>query len=240
MLKIYKNEKGFSAVEIVLVLVIVVLLGAVGWLVYKDHHKSKTVASVTTVSTTKPAASTSTKTTTTPSPYAGWKAYTLPVEKLSFKYPSDWTVSNTAPTSTQDNTTLTSSDGFTLSIEDGVSNGGDPILEAPTSSAVPITFVGQSDYLVFTYGTGSRGQGTSDGMIAGAVLQTSTNEQGGPNGEYPWVTDKYAVGPNDTTGAVNAMYMLISASFKPQLTLQQAPSNADFKNAELIIGSMTY
>jgi prepilin-type N-terminal cleavage/methylation domain-containing protein len=33
------DQKGFSVVEILIVLVIVGFLGAVGWLVYKDHHK---------------------------------------------------------------------------------------------------------------------------------------------------------------------------------------------------------
>jgi hypothetical protein len=39
--KIYKNEKGFSAFEAILAIVIVILLCSVGWLVYKSHYKSK-------------------------------------------------------------------------------------------------------------------------------------------------------------------------------------------------------
>lgn len=61
--KIKKNEAGFSAVEMTLVIVIVALIGAVGWLVYKNHHKTTTAAITSTAtSSTKPA--TSTKTTT--------------------------------------------------------------------------------------------------------------------------------------------------------------------------------
>ena len=41
MNKIKKNEAGFSAVEIVLVLVIVGLIGVVGFMVYKNHNKAK-------------------------------------------------------------------------------------------------------------------------------------------------------------------------------------------------------
>jgi outer membrane murein-binding lipoprotein Lpp len=241
-----KHATKFILGYLVLILLVAALGGVYSW----QHKKvnslnsqvsklNKQVASLQACKTTS-ASSKATASSTTTSPYAGWKTYTLPVEKLSFMYPSDWTVSNDAPTSTQDATTLTSSDGFSLSIEDGVSNGGDSITEAPATTAVPVTFVGQSDYLVFTYGTGSVGQGSSDGLIAGAVLQTSTNENGGPGGEYPWPTDKTAVGPNDTTGAVNAMYIVIRLGFKPQLTLQQAPSNSDFKNAVLIIKSMHY
>jgi hypothetical protein len=50
-----KNESGFSGVELVLVLVIVVLIGVVGWLVYDNHHKS-------TVASTNSSTSTSAKT----------------------------------------------------------------------------------------------------------------------------------------------------------------------------------
>jgi hypothetical protein len=38
--KLNKNESGFSIVEAVLVLLIVALIGTIGYLVYKDHHKN--------------------------------------------------------------------------------------------------------------------------------------------------------------------------------------------------------
>jgi hypothetical protein len=169
------NNNGFGLIGVLAIILVLVVAGGAGAYVYHRDHKAKGSTTSSTGST-----GTTTKPPTPADPYAGWKTYTLPVEKLSFKYPSDWTVSNAAPTSTQDATTLTSSDGFTVNIEDGVSNGGDTTPEAPAGSAVPVTFVGQSDYLVFTYGTGSVGQGSSNGLIAGTALQTNTNEHGGP------------------------------------------------------------
>jgi len=59
--KIRKNEAGFSPVEVVMVLVIVALIGMVGWLVYKNHNKT-TNNSATTANT-----STTKSTTSTPS-----------------------------------------------------------------------------------------------------------------------------------------------------------------------------
>lgn len=69
---------------------IIALIGVVGWLVYKDHHKT-TPVTTTSTSATKPNTSTSTKTTTT-NLYTGWKSYSN--SQLSFQYPSDWTASN--------------------------------------------------------------------------------------------------------------------------------------------------
>ena len=48
MNKIFKNEKGFSAIEIVLVVIISVLIGVVGWLAYDNHHKTTATSSSTT------------------------------------------------------------------------------------------------------------------------------------------------------------------------------------------------
>lgn len=39
MNRVSKNQKGFSAFEAVLILLVVVLIGAVGYLVYKNHQK---------------------------------------------------------------------------------------------------------------------------------------------------------------------------------------------------------
>ncbi len=72
MSKLRNNEKGFGVVEGLLIVAVVVLLGVVGYMVYKNHHKTTTVsATKTTTSSTKPATSSTSKstapsTTTTP------------------------------------------------------------------------------------------------------------------------------------------------------------------------------
>lgn len=64
MNKLSRNEKGFGALELVIVLVIVALIGAVGYLVYKNSHQPVKVVTVTktvtnTASTNKSGATTS-------------------------------------------------------------------------------------------------------------------------------------------------------------------------------------
>ena len=84
MYRISKNEKGFSVVEAMLILVIVALIVVVGYMFYKNYHQ--TIA--TNVATTSNSKST---TTTTPNPYAGWKTYhSILNSGLSFMYPPTW------------------------------------------------------------------------------------------------------------------------------------------------------
>jgi len=71
------NQKGFSVVEVILVVVIVGLLGVVGWLVY-DRQQDKTADS----QTTKQTATTS----TSEEKKVEFKKYTIENEGLSFSY----------------------------------------------------------------------------------------------------------------------------------------------------------
>lgn len=87
--KLQKDEKGFSAVELVLVLVIVALIGVIGWFVYKNHNKTTNNSSVS--STSNSSASTQPKTTSAPDPYTGWQTYSSSSLGVSFKYPANWT-----------------------------------------------------------------------------------------------------------------------------------------------------
>ena len=40
MTNISKNEKGFSFIELLIIIFVLALIGATGWFVYKEHHKS--------------------------------------------------------------------------------------------------------------------------------------------------------------------------------------------------------
>jgi hypothetical protein len=243
------NPSKRSKKPLLAVLVVIVLLAGTAYGVYAwQHGKVKTSNTkvarlqneVSKLSKQTSPSQTHTNTTQASNPYAGWSKYTLPVEKLSFMYPSSWTLSDVGSSSTSDDITFTASDGSTFNIDDGVSNGGDGIPEAPTA-AIPVTYIGQSDYLVPNYGRGSVGAGSSDGMIAGVLLQSNTNINDGPNGGFPWPTDKYAEGSVSDYGAgVEVNFILIGDSLKSQVTFQEASSNSDFKTAKLVIASMHY
>lgn len=85
-----KNQEGFGAVEGLLVVIIVVLLGLVGWLAW---HKNSGASN----SSSKSGSGTSSAATTqsTAEPTAGWIVYSSAKGKFSLKYPSTWvTASN--------------------------------------------------------------------------------------------------------------------------------------------------
>lgn len=67
MNKLSKNEKGFSPVEIILVIVIIALLGVVGYFVYKNRQPAKVVTvTKTVVAPTKATSSSTSSTHSTP------------------------------------------------------------------------------------------------------------------------------------------------------------------------------
>src|SRR4029079_1253076 len=72
--------------ELVLVLIIIVLLGVVGWFVYKNHNKT-TNSTTTSTNATNPTTSSTTKTAIVDQ-YAGWQTYTSKFGSFSFKYPA--------------------------------------------------------------------------------------------------------------------------------------------------------
>ncbi len=104
--KLKNNQKGFTAVEGLLIVLILVVIGAVGYMVYHNDHKAKTTTSISTTAASKPPV----KTTPTTSQYpkyttistlpSGWSTYTNSTYNFSIDYPSTWTQANTSKSST--------------------------------------------------------------------------------------------------------------------------------------------
>jgi hypothetical protein len=85
MKKIKNNQLGFGAVEAALIVIIVCLIGVVGWLVY-DKSQNKTINK--TNSATSPTTNTATVKTAKQT-----SIYIDSIAGYSFEYPKDWTVS---------------------------------------------------------------------------------------------------------------------------------------------------
>ncbi|PJE65363.1 hypothetical protein COU91_01980 [Candidatus Saccharibacteria bacterium CG10_big_fil_rev_8_21_14_0_10_47_8] len=91
-----KNQKGFSFVEVMLVLIFITLVGFVGWYVWHSNDKDKT--DKTTSSASRP---TTAKNDTAVDPYAGWKTYCDTETNGCFKYPADWALDSGPSINTQ-------------------------------------------------------------------------------------------------------------------------------------------
>ena len=124
MRKSRNNEFGFSVIEVVLVFVIVVLVGVVGWTVYKHNHKT-TKANTATTSTIKQAAPTTVSPSTqSTNPYTGWKTYNSILNSgLSFMYPPTWDFTPYTQAPTPNNFGGVENDSFVYSVAPTTSQG---------------------------------------------------------------------------------------------------------------------
>jgi len=113
MSKLKTNQKGFSAVELIMVFVIIALLGAVGYMIYKNHHQT---LKVTTVTKAVPSPSKGTSS----SALSSNKVISSVDDKLSVTLPSNWKVTYSLdnPSSNQiiSNATATKNQCFNASI----------------------------------------------------------------------------------------------------------------------------
>ena len=118
-----RHQSGFSVIEVLLVFLVVAVLAVTSLVVYQRHKSisAKNSAATGLTQTTTPLKTTATPTTPAQpvDPYAGWKSYTLTYEKLTFKYPSNWTVSDqSTATARHDEVTLNAPDNFSYYFND--------------------------------------------------------------------------------------------------------------------------
>lgn len=88
----HSNQSGFTAVETVLILVILAIIGFTAYYVlHTRQNANQTLANSVSSGTTS-------------TPYSGWKTYTNPGKTYSVEYPSGWSLSTTgaAPASATD------------------------------------------------------------------------------------------------------------------------------------------
>lgn len=88
-----KNEKGFSMVEMLIVIVLVGLTGAVGWLVYDRQNNKKDTATPSVTQNTDDTA----KKSELP---AGFAKYSICNTGVTLAYPSSWGEAKQAPENT--------------------------------------------------------------------------------------------------------------------------------------------
>jgi len=223
------NNKGFTLVEVLLLIVVLILVGGLGYLGYKQVNKKSTTSSSSNT------AATTTKTTAV-DPYAGWKTGTLKYEKISFKYPADWTLTeehSSLQVDNADTTLLTSPSGNVLTLRTGIIAGGSPM---KTYASVPITFLGKPTQLQIQASseellvTGTPDQPTQAVVSGGSI--TAKNITQVCNVNQVCKTDNYFSYNNGPIDSSNNKPVYESVS--------SMEANPDFSKAKLIFESMHY
>ncbi len=230
MNRIKNNESGFSAVEIVVVIVIVGLIGAVGFLVYQKGQNKTTSSTVSATSMSK----TTNNTPAPADPYAGWKTYVMPSEKVSFMYPSDWQLKaqNDPNITNMDDFVLTSPAGTSLSIGavDNAGFGGD---ESKIVGNDPISFSGKPAYM--QYRSNMKPDGTYNTTIDTVTLSTT------PDQPYKLPVAKNNLTNSQSMGTETAFNINMSFAAGMSLAnLAAAKTNSEVKDFKLILQSAKY
>jgi Tfp pilus assembly protein PilE len=98
MSNVRKNQAGFSAVEVGLIVIIIAILAFVGYYVWHTKQSvDKSLTANNSSASTQQSSKTNPTSTTPADPYAGWQSTSGAV--ISFKYPADWFAHNScAPT----------------------------------------------------------------------------------------------------------------------------------------------
>jgi len=95
-MKKYRNDDGFSTVEVVSVLLVIIIIGTVGYYVF-NHSKQKTSPSDASSSSVKTSAAPSGVTlTATANSYNGWNTYDDSAKLFTILYPQNWTIQTEA------------------------------------------------------------------------------------------------------------------------------------------------
>lgn len=87
-----KNQKGFSSVEILLLIVIIGILCGAGYFVYNSQNTTNTALGDATISESDPKKTVKNNEDIQDKgeETVGWKTYSSQVGQFSFKYPSEW------------------------------------------------------------------------------------------------------------------------------------------------------
>jgi len=238
MINLKKNESGFGAIEAILVVVIVAAIAGVGWYVWKA--KKNTLATyngtASVSATTKPAAQTS-------NPYSGWKSYTLQFEKISFKYPSDWTITDTSSTSNsspdvspgQDNVTVKSNDPMEIVIQTGDTGVDYGCPSNKVLSSTPIKLLGSTQYLNFLGGC-DEDSPANNNVSGGSIYTSATALYPFPSSKNISISKTAVAGTETPVNSFTITYSTTSASY-PVSHFQQ---DKNYATAVKILESMTY
>lgn len=180
------NQKGFSAVEAIIILIVVAVLVFAGWYVWKKNNKEPDTKNESTTSQNQKNDETKSDEKKV-DPYADWRSGELVYEKLTYKYPADWKqelksypngAAGSVKPGSEDLTLTGPNSSLLLEFRTGLDGVGSAV-GTKVSESVPLQAMGGQLYLNFY-----TSDGETDGKVYGAcldVLATSADKLPGKN-----------------------------------------------------------
>jgi hypothetical protein len=233
------NQSGFGAIGLVLVVVLVGLIAAAGWIAYQRNRPAKSPAAMVSTPTPTPVPSIA------GGPYAGWKTATLKYEKISYNYPTNWIVKDDSidvPKSQNgcaypghDVVTLVSPSGTQVAFNAGQDCFGGGNTKAFGSA--PIKALGQDLYLVFEGDAPPAPPSTGPNS---ACLAPTANPETSFSFTSKNIFHKGDGGPPVNSFCFFAYNPSNYAGAPPSLTVAQIENSADYATAKMIFESMHY
>ncbi len=242
------KQLGFAHLVLPIIVAAVVVIGGTGIYVYHRDRRAK-ATTVNSSASSSGKTSTTTKTPTITDPYAGWTTASLQYEKMSFKYPSSWQISNTSKdeqatggtaTPGADTALLTSPTGMVVSIATGIAGIGDGDgIDSVLPGGQPISTLGGNYYLDFYTNTA-----ISSTDAQGACLDKATTATGAPYIASKNIRLANIIAPaadvnNPTADVVCIQYQQVNGQ-TPEKAVSTFENDVSFNDAKLIIESLTY
>jgi len=228
------NQKGFSALEAILIVILIGLLSLAGWYVWKKNHDKESKNNGPAAAQTQDKTEEQQKS----DPYAGWKSAELVYEKIKYKYPADWKQQlKTTPDGTtgtvspgSDDLTLTGAKSdLQIEVRTGIDGAGSPVGQEVTDST-PVTLLGGQYYLNFyTFADAENKQ-----KVYGACVdasKTSADKLSGKN--------VARMNGEKAPMSICIHYPLVQGSYVTK-TLAEFKNDPSFADAKLVVESFAY
>ena len=234
-----ESEAGFGLAGLLAVVVVLVVVGTAGWLVYRRDHGTARKDASTTSSTTTPKTAESSTTQQPVDPYVGWQTYTDSEYHYSFMYPTGWALTSTTGHDIGGVRLLSPSQTVVVEYGIGQPQSSGTVAVTPVSidklvsANEALTVVG---YIGYGANSANGQYGAAYSVIDNSEL-TQYPQVVGTSGQIP-IVQEFTVGGNATilggllAGPTGGLHSLADA--------QSWFASADAKTSLLILESLKY
>ena len=233
------NQKGFSVVEILIVVVVVGLLGVVGWLIYERQQDSASKTSNAQTDTQQKEATTQ-ETEAAKDPYAEWETASFELAEASFKYPKSLKMTHEVKADASPNTNF---ETYTLTANDNTSiRLGAFHFQGGFSGDEPKYLI--EDVVTGTDATNNREFSSiiyknSDGVYDAAKVMDSTQTKYKAGQESQIFINSFGVKPKGANTARSQFSVRISGEkYQTYNTLQEIKSMGAYKDIEKFLNAL--